>query len=323
MVRSLKYQGGNRPDSSNPSDLLETAGSRAVWRGVVRVARPKQWLKNVLVFAAPGAAGVLTHRHQGLLALGAFGIFCLAASGTYFVNDALDAAADRLHPVKRRRPVAAGIVSRGLAVGVGTGLLVGALGLAWLLAGERFTAVIAIYGGIVTVYSLRLKQELIVDLACVSSGFILRAIAGGVATGVPLTNWFIIVASFGSLLVVTGKRSAEHSHLGEERAAVRRTLGAYPPAFLRSVRLISAAVLIGAYCQWAFGITDRLGALSHGHHPLWFELSIVPFVLAVLHLELRFETGHGAAPEDLALGDRMLQVLGLVWAAVFAAGIYG
>jgi decaprenyl-phosphate phosphoribosyltransferase len=287
------------------------------------VARPKQWLKNVLVFAAPGAAGVLLHRHQGLVALGAFGIFCLAASGTYFINDTLDAAADRLHPVKRHRAVASGVVPPGLAVGVGAGLVALAVGLAWLLAGTQLTVVVAVYAAIVTAYSLRLKHVPIVDLACVSSGFILRAIAGGVATQVPLTNWFIIVASFGSLLVVTGKRSAEHSSLGEDRAEHRKTLGAYPPSFLRSIRLIAAAVLITAYCQWALGITDRVsGALGRGHHPIWFELSIIPFVLAVLHLELRFETGHGAAPEDLATGDRTLQVLGLLWVALFAAGIY-
>ncbi len=291
----------------------------ALLRGLLQVARPKQWLKNVLVLAAPGAAGVLQHRHTALLAFGAFGLFCLAASGTYCINDTLDAAADRLHPVKRHRPVAAGIVSPLVAVTVGSAALAVAVALAWVMAGSHLALVIAIYAAVVTAYSVRLKHEPIIDLACVSSGFVLRGIAGGVATGIELTNWFLIVATFGSLLVVAGKRSAEHADLGESRAEIRRTLGTYPPTFLRSVRLIAASVLVTAYCQWAFG---RAPALGSGHHPMWFELSILPFVLAVLHLELRFETGHGGAPEDLALGDRTLQVLGLLWATLFAIGIY-
>lgn len=291
--------------------------SRSTVLGLVRVARPRQWLKNVLVFAAPGAAGVLTHGHQAALAVGAFAVFTLAASGTYFVNDTVDAAADRLHPTKRHRPVAAGEVAPALAGAIGVGLLAAAVVLAFALAGWRLAAVIGVYVAVQAAYSLRLKHEPVLDLACVASGFILRAIAGGVATGVRLSDWFLIVASFGALLVVTGKRSAEHTHLGEERGQHRRTLGAYPAPFLRSVRLLSAAVTVTAYCLWAF----ERAATAH-HQPLWFELSIVPVVVAILHLELLFETGHGGAPEDLALGDRTLQVLGLLWVVLFAAGIY-
>lgn len=286
---------------------------------LVRVARPRQWLKNVLVFAAPGAAGVLFHGHDLAASIGTFIAFCLAASGTYFINDTVDARADRLHPTKRRRPVASGVVSPRLALGVAAALVAGALCVAWGSGGWRLTVVVALYVGEVLAYTLRLKHEPILDLACVTSGFVLRAVAGGVATGVPLTNWFLIVTTFGSLLVVTGKRSAEHADLDENRASVRRTLGTYPPAFLRSVRIVSAAVLLMAYCQWAF---ERASSLAHGHNTIWFELSIVPVVLAVLHLELRFETGHGAAPEDLAIGDRMLQALALVWIALFALGVY-
>ena len=86
------------------------------------------------------------------------------------------------------------------------------------------------------------------------------------------------------------------------------------------MRLLSAAVTVSAYCLWAF---ERAATVHRGQHPIWFELSIVPFVVAILHLELRFETGHGAAPEDLALGDRTLQILGLLWVVLFAVGVYG
>ena len=294
-------------------------GPRELAAGLLRIARPKQWLKNVLVFAAPGAAGVLTHGGALLRTLGAFGIFCLAASGTYFVNDTLDAEADRHHPVKRLRPIAAGVVSQAMALVVATVLMTLSVGLGYWLAGHRLAIVMALYLAISTAYSMRLKHEAVLDLAGLSSGFILRAIAGGVAAGVVLSDWFVIVASFGSLLIAAGKRSAEHLHLGEDRALHRPVLAAYPPTFLRFVRLLAAAVTVTAYCLWAF---ERSAAVGAGHHPMWFELSILPVVLAVLHLELRFDRGRGGAPEELALHDRMLQALGLLWVVLFAIGVY-
>jgi len=285
----------------------------------LRIARPRHSIKNLLVFAAPAAAGVLTHGSVAAHAAGAFAVFSLAASGTYFLNDALDVEADRHHPVKRHRPVAAGIVAPLLAVTVSLVLMGSSIALAWWLAGSHLALVIAVYVAVTSAYSLRLKHEPVVDLACVSSGFVLRAIAGGVATGVPLSDWFIIVSSFGALLIVTGKRSAEHVDLGELRGAHRPTLSVYPEAFLRSVRLLAASVTVTAYCLWAF---ERSSQVGRGHHPIWFELSIVPFVIAILHVELRFARGLGGAPEELALRDRTLQLLGLLWVALVAVGIY-
>ena len=314
MVRAVTSQREGQPEPSDPR-----APSSTRWSGLVRIARPRHWVKNLLVFAAPAAAGVLSHGAVAAHALGAFGIFSLAASGTYFVNDTLDVEGDRHHPVKRLRPVAAGVVPGPLAASVGAVLMAGSIGLAWWLAGSHLALVIGIYVMVTTAYSVRLKHEPVVELACVSSGFVLRAIAGGVATGVPLSDWFIIVSSFGSLLIVTGKRSAEQSELGERGGDHRPTLSAYPEAFLRSVRLLAAAVTVSAYCLWAF---ERSVQVGRGHHPIWFELSIVPFVIAILHVELRFALGHGGAPEEMALQDHMLQFLGLVWVALVAVGIY-
>jgi len=314
MVRAVTTQ----RDAESEAPGGATSASARIG-ALVRAARPRQWVRNVLVFAAPGAAGVLSHGHAALLAAGAFGVFCLAASGGYLLNDCFDAAADRHHPVKRTRPVAAGVVPVPLAVGAGVALTAGGIVCAWQLAGGQLALVVGIYGAVTLAYSARLKHEPVVDLACVSSGFVLRAIAGGVATGVPLSDWFIIVSSFASLLVVTGKRSAEHAELGELRAVHRPALALYPPGFLRSVRLLSASVAVTAYCLWAFQRSVQVG---HGHHPIWFELSIIPFVLAVLHVELRFERGQGSAPEDIALHDVMLQALAVIWVVLFAVGVY-
>jgi decaprenyl-phosphate phosphoribosyltransferase len=211
-------------------------------------------------------------------------------------------------------------VSTRAAFSLGAALIGGAIGFAWLLAGVKFLTVVALYLALTCAYSLRLKHEPVVDMVCVSAGFVLRAIGGGVAVGVPLSNWFLLVASFGALFVVTGKRSAEHSALGDDRSAHRRTLAFYPASFLRAVRIMSGSVTTTAYCLWAF---ERSVHLSRGHHPIWFELSVIPVVIGLLHIELLFETGHGASPEDLALRDRLLQGVALSWLVCFAVGVYG
>src|SRR5680860_526583 len=176
---------------------------------LVRTARPKQWLKNVLVLAAPAAAGVLTEGDVWPRVVVAFVAFCLAASGTYFFNDAMDADADRNHPTKRHRPVAAGHLGTGAAKAVGLVLLVAALAISAPIEGGRLLLVIAIYVALTVAYSSWLKREPVIDLAAVAAGFVLRAVAGGVAAGVPLSNWFLIVAGAGSLFIVAGKRHAE------------------------------------------------------------------------------------------------------------------
>ncbi len=291
-------------------------------RGLVRLSRPRQWIKNLLVFVAPGAAGVLLHPTVLWHAAGAFGIFCLAASGTYFLNDALDAEADRRHPTKHARPVAAGVVPVPLAVTLGIVMMGASVGLAAWLAGWHLSVVMGAYVAVQLAYSAGLKNEPILDLVCVSAGFILRAIAGGVATSVPLSNWFLIVVSFGSLLIVTGKRSGEKQLLSEvdtDHAAVRQTLGLYTPSFLRTVRTLSAAVTVSAYCLWAF---ERASEVHPGHDPIWFQLTIIPFVVALLHVLRLLDSGAGAAPDELALRDHRLQIYGLCWVALFAVGAY-
>ncbi len=309
----------DRPDDKPPAPV---GPPESLVHGLVRLARPRQWVKNVLVFVAPAAAGVLFH--QGVLghAAGAFGIFCLAATGTYFVNDAMDAAADREHPSKRFRPVAAGVVPVSLAVTIGAVLMATSVGLGILLAGWHLGVVMGTYVAVQLAYSFGLKNEPILDLACVSAGFILRAVAGGVATSVSLSNWFLIVVSFGSLLVVTGKRSGEKKLLaddGADHTAIRQTLGLYTPSFLRTVRTLSAAVTVSAYCLWAF---ERAAQVHPGHDPVWFQLTIIPFVIALLHVLRLLDSGAGAAPEDLAIKDHRLQLYGACWVILFAIGVY-
>lgn len=279
-------------------------------------ARPKQWIKNLLVFAAPGAAGVVDQPEPLLQTMAAFACFCLAATGTYYLNDAADVEADRLHPTKRFRPIAAGEISLPLARTIGVLAIVASVA-AGLAVNWHLAVVVACYVIITTTYSLWLKHLPVLDVVGVAAGFVLRAIAGAAAVDVPISNWFFIVASFGSLFMVVGKRRAEADELGVDAAATRATLGLYSRDYLIQLQTISSAVVLVGYCLWAF----EKAAESSGSVPL-FQLSIVPFVVAILRYALLVDTGHGGAPEEVVLGDRALQVMAVAWAAVFALGIY-
>jgi decaprenyl-phosphate phosphoribosyltransferase len=284
---------------------------------LLRTARPRQWVKNVLLFAAPGAAGALTHRVPLAHTIVAFALFCTASSGTYFLNDALDHEADRLHPTKRLRPIAAGVISPQLAKAVSVLLLGTALALSVILLSAQFAGVVAGYAAITVAYSVWLKHEPVLDLAAVASGFIIRAVAGGIAAGVLVSNWFIIVVSFGSMFMVAGKRHAEQLDMGEDAGSHRATLDAYSLSYLRYVRSTSSALAIAAYCLWAF----EKEATIHGGIP-WYEFSIIPIVMGIFRYALVLETGAGSAPEEIVLGDRTLQFLGVAWAVLFGLGVY-
>jgi len=299
-----------------PGAPAATAGApRSLPRALVVSARPKQWVKNVLVAAAPAAAGVLGQWWAVRDTLVAFGAFCLAAGGTYLLNDALDVDADRRHERKRLRPVAAGEVPVPVAHGAGLTLALAGVGLGFA-ASRQLALVVGLYLVFTTAYTLWLKHLAVLDLGMVASGFVLRLIGGAVAVGVPISVWFIVVGSFGSLFMVAGKRHAEHLDLGAARADHRATLSEYSLAYLGYVRAVASGVAMVGYALWAFE--------AHAGRPgvIWFELSIAPFVLAILRYALIVERGEAGAPEDVVLGDRPLQVLGAIWAALLVVGLY-
>lgn len=299
--------------------MTSTAPAESVVGGLLRAARPKQWAKNLLVFAAPGAAGVIDQAEPLAEACIAFACFCLAASGTYLLNDVADREADARHPTKHTRPIASGVVSPGLATVVGVVAIVAGIGLGFV-ADWHLSVTVAVYVAVTTAYSHWLKHVVILDVVAVASGFVLRAIAGATATGVPVSDWFFIVTSFGSLFVVTGKRQGEVGDLAEEEGSagdIRATLDEYTTSYLAYLRTVSSGVMFVAYCVWAF----ETAAGTSGSIP-WFELSILPFVIAVLRYALLLDRGHGAAPEELFFRDRPLQVAGLAWALVYGTAVY-
>ena len=295
---------------------------RALPFALLIAMRPRQWIKNLLVFAAPGAAGLLGRTVDVEKTAAAAGLFLIASAGTYLVNDAIDAPADRVHPDKRHRPVASGDLSARLAIGVGSSLLVLAVVGAGFSAGLQLASVIGAYVVTSVTYTLWLKRVAVVELACVSAGFVLRAVAGGAAVHVPISPWFAIVTSGAALLVVAGKRSAEIDLLGRAGSLHRQVLDRYSTSYLRSVRMIASAVAIISYCLWAFARAAHIDPGRADSDNILFELSILPFVLGILSVELAIESGEGGAPEELVLHSRVIQVLGAACLALVAFGIY-
>jgi decaprenyl-phosphate phosphoribosyltransferase len=205
-------------------------------------------------------------------------------------------------------------VSPRTAIVAGILLGLGGLGLAFAVR-PAFLAVVAGYIAVTVAYTVWLKHMAVFDIAVVASGFIFRAVGGGVAVDVPISRWFLIVTSFGSLFVVAGKRYSEHVTMGAEREATRATLAAYSRDYLRYVYTMASAVTLTGYCLWAFEQSGHEGAVP------WFELSIGPVVLGILRYALLLEEGYGGAPEDIALSDRPIQVLGVIWMILFGAGV--
>ncbi len=289
---------------------------------LLAATRPRQWVKNILVFAVPAAAGTLFRPPVLGRSVAAAALFLGASAGGYLLNDVRDISADRVHPIKRTRPIAAGDIGVLPAVITAAALLVGSCLGAFVLAGPAFAAVIGAYVAITASYSFGLKRLPVVELACVSSGFVLRAVAGGAAAHLPISPWFLSVTSAGALLLVAGKRTAELRTLGADLAAHRSVLAAYPEPFLRFVRAVAATVALTSYGLWAFDRASHLGDIRPDADDAIVRLSIVPFVIAMLVTELAIERGEGGTPEDFLLSNRTLQILGGACVVLVLVGVY-
>ena len=310
-----------RTSIPNPLETTSPTAERPSFRSQARAfgaaLRPRQWVKNLLVFAAPGAAGILGEREVFVRATLAFVALCLLSSAAYLVNDVLDGPRDRLHPVKRLRPIASGALDRRIALGGAIVLSAGGLALGAVISAP-FVLVELAYVSITLAYSLFLKRIAVIDLASVAAGYVLRAIAGGIATGVAPSAWFLILAASGAWLVVAGKRLADLPLSAGEDPEARSspTSAGYPSEYLRGVWIVACAVSIAAYCLWAFAVPHRVDGVA------WSQVSIVPFALALLRYAYVIELGWGGAPEVVFSRDRVLQVLVLLWLVVYVTGVY-
>ena len=301
---AMRLDGGMQPTRSWPVEMLVSM-------------RPRQWVKNLLVFAVPLAANQLSHRDVLVDTIRAFIAFCLISSAVYVLNDVLDVAADREHPKKRFRPIPAGELPIPLAWGLSLALALAGLAVAATSGYPAFLVTLSVYIISSLAYTLALKHEPVIELGLIALGFVLRAVAGGTATGIPISPWFLTVAAFGSLFMAAGKRYSEFVSLGDDAATMRPALAKYSATYLRFVWTVAAAIMLTGYCLWAFQVAARTNGSALAS---W---SAVPFVLAVLRYALDIDRGDAGAPEDIAHADRALQVLALLWLVMFGLGAAG
>ncbi|HEY5428825.1 MAG TPA: decaprenyl-phosphate phosphoribosyltransferase [Solirubrobacteraceae bacterium] len=288
--------------------LRRPAGGARAW---VRAARPRQWTKNLLVFGAPLAAGALSQPGVFVRVSLTAVAFCLLSTGVYLFNDVCDAAEDRRHPVKRHRPIASGAVPAGRALAAGAASIL--LGAALSAAISSSVLVIAAGYALLNVsYTMWLRRVAIADIAAIAGAFVCRAAAGGIAAGVPISRWFIVVVSFAALFVAAGKRYADFVDPAARRS--RPVLEQYTAEFLRLVLTVACAVALGAYCLWAFEVR------SGGGVP-WRAMTICPFTIAVLRYGLLVSTGNAGAPEQVMFTDRFIQIVGAAWLVMFGLGV--
>ena len=284
---------------------------------VVVSLRPHQWTKNLVVFAALGFSKHLFEVGPLLRSFLAFALFCGLSGTVYLVNDLADVGRDRLHPVKRRRPIASGALSMRTAALLAGVLGPVCLGLSFLL-GPRFAACVLGYLGLNLLYSFRLKEVVIVDVLCVSAGFVLRAVAGGLAIGVQVSDWLLICTILLSLFLTLAKRRHELTTLSESATGHRKILAEYSPYLLDQMIAVVTASCVTAYAFYTTAAETR--EKFQTERLPW----TLPFVLYGIfrYLYLVHQKSKGGSPTDVLLTDRPLLLAVALWAAAVLLIVY-
>ena len=284
---------------------------------MLRLLRPKQWTKNLLLFAALVFAEELFHPAALATACLAFVAFCVASSSIYVVNDLVDVERDRLHPDKRQRPIASGEVSKGKATALAAVLSAAALGLAFWI-GHEFGLAAIVYMALSHFYSFAGKNVVILDTLLIAVGFVLRAVAGAIAIDVPYSDWFVLCTLFVALFISLSKRKAE-------LLAARNAAGSRPVLMKYSENALTAFTgtsMAAAVISYSLYVKDILAESGGALRPL---ILTVPFVIIAIfryHLLVERE-GLGERPEEILLSDRPLQLSMLGFVLVAIAAFYG
>ena len=272
--------------------------------------RPKQWIKNVLLFAAPFGAGIVPTENEYILLGKSFVVFCLISSIGYVINDWIDRESDRTHLKKKFRPFASRSISGTECVG--TLLLLGALAsfLSYNLPANFHICAIS-YLAVTVSYSTFVKKIAVFELIWVSLGFLIRTLAGASVVGVFVSQWFLIVASFGSLFIITTKRLAEFRLYQTDSS--RKVLREYSEGFLESVITLSVAVTLTCYALWAFDVAS-------GNE--WARISLLPVTVGILRYFLHTEKVTSENPENSLFNDRLVPVSGAITLLCLILAVY-
>ena len=301
---------------------------------IIRTARPRQWLKNLSIFAAPIFAGSLFVDEKIMMLVQAFIAFCLLSSGAYFLNDIIDAPKDRQHPIKKNRPIASGKLSGGFAWVMAFLLILLPIFYSSLFIGTYFTITLIAYVLIQISYSLYFRNVIILDSLVVASGFVLRVFAGGFASNTSISSWLALTTIGISMLLAFGKRRSEKTILEKfkspEGVDTRSTLRHYPDSLLDSMISMSATYTIITYSLFAFQISPKgagkvlvelLPSILKG--PKWMMLSIPLVIFGIArYLYVIYEKEEGESPERVLLSDRPLLITVVLWGIFVMCVIY-
>jgi decaprenyl-phosphate phosphoribosyltransferase len=281
---------------------------------VVRTTRPRQWPKNLLVFAAP-LAGATVGRDDGfgyaVLAAVAFGC---ASAAVYLVNDVVDAERDRRHPLKRHRPIASGALPGKHAVALAVVAACCAVAIGAAIGEPLLVAAAAGYLCSSFLYSARLKHVPFVEIALVASGFLLRVLGGAAATHVRVSVWFLLVCSLGALGVAVAKRYTELTSLGDDAVRHRPVMRWYRRGLLRVIQFAVGALMLATYLMWASGESAGIRA--------WHMASAVPLALALGRFGALTARRTVRQVEDMITRDGPMLACEVAWLSLFCVGLY-
>lgn len=275
----------------------------------LKLCRPKQWIKNLLVFAVPLASKDIFELRVFLDCLVAFVSFILASSSVYAWNDIRDREEDKLHPVKASRPVASGAIGVWPAACISVSLIALSLILAWYFGNINLVVVVIVYLFTQVLYQLRLRDIPLFDIAIISSGFVLRAIAGGLAAGIFISVWFLSVTASASLFIVGAKRYSEMIRNSESEAN-RKVLLEYTSTYLRLVWSSSLVSTVTFYALWSAEVQISSDSMIS-------KYSVIPFLFLFLRYAIYADKGEAESPEVIVFADRGIQLLAVIWALTF------
>src|SRR6185503_4467143 len=285
---------------------------------LVKAMRPRQWTKNLFVFAGLIFGDKLTDPRSGAIALAAFGVFCLLSSTVYLINDIRDREADQLHPVKSRRPIASGALPVGIATVAAVAIGAAALGGAFFI-GRAFFGISALYLALLGAYSFSLKHVVILDVLTLASGFVLRAAGGALAVHVAFSHWLLLLMMLGALFLALSKRRAELVSLADDAGTHRPSLAEYSPYLLdQMISVVTASTLLA----YAFYTINEETRAKFGTDLLLYT---VPFPLYGIfrYLYLVHRKDGGGNPSDTLWEDRPTLVCVALWGATVIAILYG
>lgn len=307
-------------ETTAPQSQAERKSVASIPVQILKTMRPKQWSKNVLVFAGLLFALKFTDLTAILKSLAAFGLFCLFSSCVYLINDIRDREKDRLNPRTAKRPIASGALPWQVAAGTVAVILPLTFILSYLLS-PWFALVGAVYMAKDFAYSFGLKHVVILDVFLLASGFTLRAMAGALAIEVPVSPWLYVVTTLGALFLALNKRKHEILLLGEGASGHRKVLDEYSPALIDEMLAVITASTVMSYSLYTFTAENLPVALQENK----LMMLTIPFVLYGIfrYLYLVFQKNEGSSPEEVLLRDRPLLICVVLWGLTSALLLYG